>query len=153
MHKDSRGDYRRDWRIPNTLLCWSSPQPRKTAIRFVCQIEDNDTKLEPALDSWKRLEVPARIVRAFNPHGQAKWWYHYLGSIAPTSFKVELRAKDGYIPLTEPDKLIAEINAEREHFEFFVPPDMPWAMAVRTKNDEERSSWIFEEVFPGERFK
>jgi len=140
---------------PTQILCFVGQvrnQKKQQSVSFA-RLKTMIPNLNPLWPSWKRLEVRPPFVKVFNRDGQAKWWYHYLGSIAPTSFKVELRAKGGYIPLTEPDKLIGAINSELEHFEFFNPTGMPWALAVRTKKGEERSSWIFDEIFPGERFK
>lgn len=143
---------------PDTLACWAGQQPHKTAVRLVCKINGGDARLEPALAAWKRLGVPPKFIReSLNPHGQAKWWYFYHGTIAPAEFAVELRGRNEYHPFPSLDKVLTEVAAARDFYTFFVPDGFPWAQAVKLKNPESEdgpgTNWIFNEVFPAERFK
>jgi hypothetical protein len=103
------------------------PQPFKMAVRYVCEIPDDDPKLESARDTWKRLRVPNRSIRVLDPRGQSKWWYFYRGMIPPEWFAVELRSQSGYVRPT-PDELAnvcTAIGAEREKHTFEADPAQP----------------------------
>ncbi|WP_148087658.1 hypothetical protein [Gemmata obscuriglobus] len=140
---------------PDTLLCWSTRLPVKTAVRYACRIPDGDVRLEPALAAWKRLGVPAKTIRnGLNPAGQAKWWSFFHGVIPPDCFTVELWGRAGYVPLTSPDKVISEVAAARAKFVFSVPPDMPWALAAERRDEGDASAdWLMSETHPADRFK
>lgn len=141
---------------PARLNCWAGPQPTKTAVRYTCRIPDGDPKLESALETWRRVGVPAKYVREnLNPHGQAKWWFFYHGIIPPDRFTVELWGKAGYVPVSGPElgRVVAEVATVREKFDFVVPPEMPWALAAVLKDESDESPlWVLDETHPADRY-
>jgi hypothetical protein len=127
----------------------------KTAVRFVCDIPDGDSKLEPARSVWKRLNVPPKAVKLLDSTGQSKWWFFYHGVIPPERFTVEFWGSKGYVPMTSEQlsPIVAEVSLVRDKFEFLVPPNEPWALDLRLKDESDQSPlWLLQEERPADRF-
>lgn len=61
----------------------------------------------------------------------------------------------GYVPVEGGELfwILDEIATVRDKFEFIVPPDEPWALDVRLKNELDTSPlWLLEEAYPAVRF-
>jgi hypothetical protein len=139
------------------LFFWggSTSIPFKTAVRYVCKITEGDSNLEPARNLWKRLSLPSKAIKTFDPNGQSKWWYFYHGVIPPERFTVELWGSKGYVPLTSVQlpRIVSEMDVLRDEFEFIVPPDEPWTLDLKLKDESDKSPlWVLEESCPADRF-
>jgi hypothetical protein len=137
---------------PDRLVCWSTTDPWKTAVRYVCQVADRDPRLEPARDAWQRLRVPPKARKALDPCGQSKWWYFYKGTIPVDQLTVQLRSEAGYVPVTDLDRVVEAVSVERDKFHFVVPEGLPFILDLVPKDKDAPPSWILSEVFPAERF-
>ncbi len=140
---------------PDRLRCWgSAPSPQNAAVRYVCRLPDGDAALEPALDTWRRLGVRPAFLKACNPNGQAKWWYFYFGVIPPESFTVELRGRDGYVPVAGPDlaRVAAEVGADRDKYDISSPPQAPFLIYCTLKDEADPPArCLLGETHPAER--
>ena len=139
---------------PDRLWCWGQRQsePWKTTVRYVCRIDDDDPRLEPACDTWRQLGALPKFRKLLDPCGQAKWWYFYRGTISADRFVVQLRGAEGYVTLTEIDRVVEAVNIERDKFDFVVPEGMPFALDLVPKDDAAMASWILGDMFPADRF-
>jgi len=143
---------------PVALACWAKPQPRKTAVRYTCRIQDGDLRLLPAVLTWRKNKVsPKAIRRNLDPYGQARYWYFFHGVITPDMFTVELRGRCGYVPASGTDlaQVLEEVSAARDRIEFVRPPDRPWELIGKLKKGYEptpENTWIFSEIYPADRF-
>ena len=129
--------------------------PWQIAVRYVCQIAEGDNRLEPARSVWKRLNVSSKTVKGLDPNGQSKWWYFYHGVISPERFTVELWGRHGFVPATSAQlsRIVTEVDILRDKFEFIVPPDEPWALDLKLKDQSDKSpSWVLKEAFPADRY-
>lgn len=139
------------------LFFWGGSRSKafKTAVRYVCDIPDGDSKLEPARNTWKRLNVSPKVVKLLDSIGQSKWWFFYHGVIPPERFTVEFWGSKGYVPMTSDQlaPIVAEVTLVRDKFEFLVPPDEPWALDLRLKDESDPSPlWLLQEERPADRF-
>lgn len=142
---------------PERLACWGerTPLAMKTAVRYVCRIDDGDPLLEPSRQTWKRLGVPPSLMRAIDPLGQSKWWSFYHGIITPERFTVQLRSGNGYVEPTA-EQLAAVLQAvsiERDHYESVPHPEYPSVIYYAPKDPNATDYWLLEEVFPADRFQ
>lgn len=142
---------------PERLACWGerTPLEMKTAVRYVCRLDDGDPRLEPARQTWKRLGVPPKFMRVIDPLGQSKWWSFYHGVIGPERFTVQLRSGGGYVEPTA-DQLAAVVRAvadERGHYESVPHPEYPSVISYAPKDPDASDYWLLEEVFPADRFR
>jgi hypothetical protein len=139
---------------PDGAAFWIDPFPWKLGVRYVCEIADDDPKLEPTKEAWKRLKVPKKWVEAFDPRGQAKWWSFYHGTIPPDRFVVELRCRRGYVR-PSPDELAAVRQAavaERDKFAPVPNPSKPWLDEWAPKVEGYFSVLFLGEHYPGDFF-
>ena len=141
----------------NRLFFWGGAASLafKTAVRYVCDIPDSDTKLEPARSLWKRLNVSSIAVTLLDPNGQSKWWYFYHGVIRPERFTVEFWGRHGFIPATSSQlsQIVTEVDIIRDKFEFIVPWNEPWALDLRLKDPKDKSPlWVLNEENPADRY-
>lgn len=140
---------------PDRIVCWGVSEPIKTAVRYACNLPDGDERLEATRNAWKRLNIPKAFQDKLDPQRQAKWWSFWHGTIPVEWFTVELRGKGGYVMLTDTDRerVLYEVSAVREKFEFVVPPDEPHALDARLKDGSDKSPlWLLVEVYPADRF-
>jgi hypothetical protein len=142
---------------PDRLACWGNRTPlaRKTAVRYVCRLDDGDPMLEPSRQTWKRLGVPPKFMSRLDPLGQSKWWSFYHGTIPPERYTVQLRSVGGYVEPTA-DQLAAVVRAvamERDRYESVPHPVCPAVIYYAPKNPDASDHWLLEELFPADRFR
>ncbi|QEL16858.1 hypothetical protein [Limnoglobus roseus] len=141
---------------PHQLNCWGGGQNEpKKAVRYRCEVAADDPLLRPARAVWRDLGVTPRQMRALDPRGESKWWSVYFGVIPMQAIGVELRGRNGYVAVGEPDtaRIATEVAILRDRFEFIVPPDEPWALDLRLKDPTDPSPfWVLREAYPADRF-
>lgn len=135
---------------PDRLGDWATPF--KTGVRYVCRVPADAARLEPQRATWLRLGVSRAFVRRLDPHGHAKWWWHYFGTIPRGQFEVQLRGRAGYVTPTDEELAgVADVvERERAQYEYVSPPDAPYLVFVRPL-DASRDNWLMADHLPADR--
>jgi hypothetical protein len=115
----------------------------KTTVRITVAIPPGDPKLVAYLTLCRKRGAPRRVLRTLDPHGQAKNWWVYHGTIPPAWFsEIAIHDGSGYVPLgsEELQNLIDRIEKEKENLVFFRNNGFEY---VRLK-DGVASSWLLD---------